>query len=270
MNKLLQRIITALVLLAIVLVIFFALPRAAAIGALGAFVVAASWEWARFGGQTGVGGRTAYASLTAGLLTATAIWVPQPVPLGVVMLIGLAWWVCAAILVARFPVVVSRNVAALAGFLVLLPAWVGLLALLRAPEGGPELVLYLLAIVWAADVGAYFAGRRFGRVKLAPAVSPGKTWEGAVGGLVAAALVAGLAAGWAGLAPAIMVPVGLSIALISILGDLTVSLFKRNAGLKDSGSLFPGHGGVLDRFDSVTAAVPLFVLQASWFRLLTL
>ncbi len=124
-------------------------------------------------------------------------------------------------------------------------------------------------MVWAADVGAYFAGRRFGRVKLAPAVSPGKTWEGVLGGLLAALLVAWCGSWLLGMSSGLMLPVALSLALISVLGDLTVSLFKRNAGLKDSGSLFPGHGGVLDRVDGVSSAVPLFALQMQWSGLVT-
>jgi phosphatidate cytidylyltransferase len=121
-------------------------------------------------------------------------------------------------------------------------------------------VLILLAIVWSADIGAYAFGRLLGKHKLAPTVSPGKTWEGVGGGLVSASAVGALAS------PMLDVP-ALELALLaavtaagSIVGDLTVSLFKRNAGLKDSGHLLPGHGGVLDRIDSLTAAVAVFVL----------
>lgn len=116
----------------------------------------------------------------------------------------------------------------------------------------------LLAIVWAADVGAYAFGRLFGRTKLAPAVSPGKTLEGMAGGLLLAALAAGVAAALLGLPVARVATLGVATALVSVLGDLTQSMFKRNVGLKDSGRLLPGHGGVLDRIDSLTAAIPLF------------
>ncbi|HEX2139515.1 MAG TPA: phosphatidate cytidylyltransferase, partial [Woeseiaceae bacterium] len=131
----------------------------------------------------------------------------------------------------------------------------------------------VLIIVWAADVGAYFAGKRWGRVKLAPNISPGKTWEGVIGGLFAVVVVLVLASRyWVDLEAlgtdiAAVVPFCLAVATLSIIGDLTVSMFKRNAGLKDSGRFFPGHGGVLDRIDSVAAAAPLFTLGIGWMGL---
>ncbi|MDX1496662.1 MAG: phosphatidate cytidylyltransferase, partial [Salinisphaeraceae bacterium] len=125
-------------------------------------------------------------------------------------------------------------------------------------------LLGLLVIIWAADTGAYFAGRAFGKNKLAPKVSPGKTWEGVAGGLACSALMAWLG-GWyvfqlAGLAAAGFVVLGLAVAGISVVGDLSESMFKRHAGVKDSGQIFPGHGGMLDRLDSLTAAAPCYLL----------
>jgi phosphatidate cytidylyltransferase len=125
---------------------------------------------------------------------------------------------------------------------------------------GRELLLFLLVLTAAADVGAFFGGRRFGRRKLAPAVSPGKTWEGLMSGMLAASLAA---AGGAQLLGHPLLPwlgLCLGVAMISVVGDLVESMFKRRTGLKDSGSLLPGHGGVLDRIDSLTAAAPAFVL----------
>ena len=127
-------------------------------------------------------------------------------------------------------------------------------------------MLFLLLLVWAADIGAFFAGRSFGRLKLAPQVSPAKTWEGVLGGLGAAALVAAAGAWWFDLPRVAFLSLCLAVALISVVGDLTESMFKRYAGLKDSGSVFPGHGGVLDRIDSVTAAAPLFLLGLRWME----
>jgi len=125
---------------------------------------------------------------------------------------------------------------------------------------GPEILFLLLLLVIGADIGAFFAGRSFGRRKLAPRVSPGKTWEGAIGGLAAVALIAWAGAAYLGLPIGAGVAFGCAVGIFSIVGDLTESMFKRAAGLKDSGALLPGHGGMLDRIDSVTAAAPLYAL----------
>ena len=125
---------------------------------------------------------------------------------------------------------------------------------------GAQWVLFALCLVWAADIGAYVAGRSFGRVKLAPQVSPGKTWEGVLGGLVLAAWLPCGAARWFAVPALEFVPLCLGVVAFSIVGDLTESLLKRFAGLKDSGTLFPGHGGVMDRIDSLTSAMPVLLL----------
>ena len=128
-------------------------------------------------------------------------------------------------------------------------------------------MLYLLTLVWVADIGAYFVGRGFGRVKLAPKISPGKTWEGVLGGLCAVLLLAAIGSTYLQIGISVLVPFCLAVAMLSVVGDLTVSRFKRSAGVKDSGKLFPGHGGLLDRIDSVTAAAPLFALALTWIGL---
>ncbi|WP_040857387.1 phosphatidate cytidylyltransferase [Thiorhodovibrio frisius] len=145
---------------------------------------------------------------------------------------------------------------------VITSCWIGLLALHLLPDGGRWMVLFFLSLVWLTDIGAYFAGRRFGRRKLAPTVSPGKTVEGVMGGLLAAGLwslmllpVAGDALSWLWLALLCMLTAG-----VSVVGDLLESWLKRRRNLKDAGSLLPGHGGVLDRVDSLLAAAPVFAL----------
>jgi phosphatidate cytidylyltransferase len=267
MNKLMQRIVTAVVLLAVLLIVFFVLPRPAAVGGLGLFILIAAWEWSGFLALNTLIRRGAYVCLMLAMMV-LSIWIfPDPVPLAPLLFVSLLWWLCAFILVVRYPLSIRRDLGAVCGVLVIIPAWVALVVLLGTGEDGPKYVLLVFSIVWAADIGAYFFGRRLGRTKLAPQVSPGKTWEGLIGGLFAATGV-GLLGSWLlGLPAAFLVPVALSVAAISVIGDLTVSMFKRNAGLKDSGNLFPGHGGVLDRVDSITAAVPLFALEASWIGL---
>jgi len=157
-----------------------------------------------------------------------------------------------------------------AGPFVLLPAWLALVRLhAQGPTlDGPQLLTFLLLLVVAADVGAYFAGRAFGKHKLAPRVSPGKTWEGVAGGLAGASLLALAGALWFELPLPRFVLLCVLVVMISVVGDLAESLFKRHAGVKDSGSILPGHGGILDRIDSLTAAGPCFVLGMDYLGLL--
>lgn len=270
MNKLLTRVVTALVLLVILLVVFFRLPPAAAVGLLALFTVAAAWEWGGFVGANTTLWRLFFAAIVAVIIALLGIAIPTRIPAMPILYVALLWWILATVLVLRFPVNLPQVWRLPCGLLVLVPAWVAMLTVLRSPSGGPELLLLALAVVWAADVGAYFVGRHFGRTRLAPRVSPGKTWEGVGGGLVATALVAVAGAWVLNLPIPRLVLVSVAAAAISIIGDLTVSIFKRAAGLKDSGSLFPGHGGVLDRIDSLTAAMPLFVVCAVWLGFLQL
>jgi phosphatidate cytidylyltransferase len=219
--------------------------------------LAGVWEWAAFA-KLPPPGRAAYTGLFV-VAMALAWWLDGQ-GFAVLLIAALAWWPFALVLVFRYPLTFSSGFVALAGIVVLLPSWALLVRLHREGALGAELAFTVLLIVWAADVGAYAFGRLLGRTKLAPAVSPGKTWEGVTGGLLTAGLAAGVAASWLGLPVSRLVLLGVATALISVLGDLTQSMFKRNVGLKDSGKLLPGHGGVLDRIDSLTAAVPAFVV----------
>jgi len=180
--------------------------------------------------------------------------------LSIILATALAWWLVALLWLVVSPARANARAAAIAGMLVLVPAWVALSKLHTATAQGPQLVLFLLLLVVAADVGAYFTGRRFGRRKLAPQVSPGKTWEGVAGGLIAAGAMAVPGIAWPGVSVGPCMVLCVAVVAASVVGDLTDSLFKRHAGLKHSGHLLPGHGGVLDRIDSVTAAAPLFVV----------
>ena len=187
------------------------------------------------------------------------------------LLAGLVWWLVALAWVVRFqqglPVDALNHplVRLLAGWLVLAPAWGAVAYLHGVAESGPWLVLYLVFMNSTADSAAYFVGKRFGSGQLAPNVSPGKSLEGVAGGLLAVASLAIVVALLADFVrPLGFVVLSLITALVSILGDLTESVVKRRAGLKDSGSIVPGHGGILDRIDSITAAAPIFVLGCLW------
>ena len=164
----------------------------------------------------------------------------------------------------------GRVFKSLLGILLLVSAWAALLRLHARPETGPKLVLFLMILIWVADSGAYFAGRKWGTSKLAPAVSPGKTWEGVYGALIACTLFAvasALLLHTTGARITAFVAVCIVTILFSIVGDLQESLLKRQVGIKDSGRLIPGHGGILDRIDSLIAAGPVFLLGLEWMKL---
>lgn len=256
-----QRIITALILLPFALGGFFLLEGGWFALFIGAVVSVGAWEWARLIGFTAQPQRLAYAALVA-ILLVLLFNIPQLAPW--TLLLGVCWWGVATLLVLGYPGS-SRHwaklpVRLLIGLLILLPAWQGLVLFKQWPQAN-GLILAVMVLVWGADIGAYFAGKTFGKRKLAPQVSPGKSWEGVFGGLLATLLIClglGLYQGWS-LGALLLALLGTVLVVsISVVGDLTESMFKRQAGIKDSSNLLPGHGGVLDRIDSLTAAIPVF------------
>lgn len=257
------RVITGLILGALLLAGLFALPASWSLWFWGLIFLIGAWEWAGFGGVTQFPARAGYTLCIAALLYAAWLWTEQRSHLLWLLGAAVAWWAMAFVWLSVAPPQHKSWWALLCGLVVLIPAFVALGRLQTAVDGfasGPVIVLWLAVMVCAADVGAYFAGRRFGRYKLAPRVSPGKTWEGAAGGLAAVALVAWGGAVHFGLPVLTWIFFGLGVAAVSVIGDLTESMFKRAAALKDSGTILPGHGGMLDRLDSVTAAAPLYAL----------
>lgn len=256
------RIITAIFALVALGIVLFVVPKPVAELTIAALVLTAGWEWSAFLAPSSRAIRAVYLAILAVLLAGSYLLLPLlAVP---VMQVAFIWWFIAFVWCMFFPTSIPMFVRWLVGALVLLPMFIALLQLYRI---GPEILLFALLIVWAADAGAYFAGKRFGRVKLAPSISPGKTWEGVFGGLFVVAVLALVTARLSDTSVVILLPFCLAVAALSIIGDLTVSMFKRTAGVKDSGTLFPGHGGVLDRVDSVAAAAPLFALGLGWLRL---
>ena len=254
------RILTAAVLIGLLLVVLLWLPPSATWIAMTAAVLAGAWEWSAFLRLPRLSGRVLYVVAIAACLPILWALTQDATARLVVLLVALLWWVVALLWVILAPRRVAAWSAGLAGILALVPAWMALVRLRVDVPRGAQWLLFALCLVWAADVGAYFAGRSFGRTKLAPQVSPGKTWEGVLGGLAFAALVALWGSWWFALPALQLVPVCLGVVAFSIVGDLTESLLKRFAGLKDSGTLFPGHGGVMDRIDSLTSAMPVLLL----------
>jgi phosphatidate cytidylyltransferase len=248
---------------ALLLVGLFLLPPLQSVLVFGAVFTLGAWEWAGFGLLNGAAARLAYAAIIALLLLVSWRWTAEPAHLIFFLAAACAWWVLALLWLMLAPTRHQRVLTLLCGFAVLAPAFVALARLQVSVNGfarGPFIVLWLVLMVCAADIGAYFAGRRFGRRKLAPSVSPGKTWEGALGGLLMVATVALGGALYFALPALAALALGCCVCAFSIIGDLTESMFKRSAALKDSSSLLPGHGGLLDRLDSVTAAAPLYAL----------
>lgn len=237
-------------------VLFFSTPLAAIV--LGALWVLGAWEWAGLA-RLEAGGRFLYAGACAISMLVLYLFADSRV-LYALLIVALASLLLAFVAVLTYPRKFGMGTVGAAGFVALVPSWLMLVRLHGELPLGHALAMTVLAIVWAADVGAYTFGRAFGRIKLAPAVSPGKTWEGVTGGLISAAAAAWVAAILIGLPPGALLALGVVTALASVVGDLAVSVFKRNVGLKDTGTLLPGHGGVMDRIDSLTAAIPVFVL----------
>ena len=257
-----KRITTSVVSLVLIGIVLFVLPLQYAEWIIGLLLVVGAWEWAGFLELSSAPARAAYTTIVAGCLALVYFVIPERTNL--ILQVACVWWFIAFFWNLRFPTAIVMPVRWICGLLVIVPLYAALILLIRL---GVEYLLFTMLIVWAADAGAYFAGKKFGRVKLAPAISPGKTWEGVIGGLLLVGLLAVAVGVSRDLSIGVFLPFCLAVAAISVVGDLTVSMFKRTAGVKDSGSLFPGHGGVLDRIDSVAAAAPLFALGLGWLGL---
>jgi len=256
------RALTAAVLLAGFGSALFFLPQSGWIAFCAVLLALAAWEW---GGLASLAplGRLVYSGALVLLFLAIPQLAGAYAPAWVYTAAGLFWVVLAPLWLSRSSRVGGAPLLLAVGVLVLVPAGA---ALVELRAGHPGLLLAVLGTVWISDSAAYFVGRRFGRRKLAPSISPGKTWEGVAGALIAVALYA---LAWAALGapdnrwlgvPQALAAILLALAVVGIIGDLFESLIKRQAGVKDSGNLLPGHGGVLDRIDAPVAMLPLAVL----------
>jgi len=254
------RIITALILAPAVIAAIYSLSTPWLAGLLWLVAAAGAWEWAALAGLSTAPARAGY--VVALTLLAVLLYLTPAVQLYWLQSL-VAFWLITLLVVLTYPGsgrwAVHSVTIGLAGALVL-PGSVLALATIHSQPNGANWLLFSLLICWTADIGAYFAGRAFGRYKLAPAVSPGKTWEGAIGGLVFAMFVCAGLLYCAGEFSVIWILVLPGLVGVSILGDLFESLLKRATGIKDSGRLLPGHGGVLDRVDSILAVAPCFAL----------
>jgi len=263
-----QRVLTALILVPLIVWAIFSLPDVSFTGVLLGIMCVAAWEWSRLAGLKQPGPRLFYVVILFLLMSATGFYYQQDAMLiNIIYLIVSALWLLALgwLLYYRSHTVEHSGfsvIKLIIGVAIIIGPFVALLVLRHREQYGPAWIMYLLLLIWVADSGAYFAGKAFGKHKLLYNVSPGKSWEGVLGGLLGCLLLA-LAAGWwwLGLPPLqylLFVILSLVVVIFSIAGDLFESLYKRQAGLKDSGHILPGHGGILDRIDSLTAAAPVF------------
>jgi phosphatidate cytidylyltransferase len=266
------RVVTALLLVSGFGLILFAMPPLAAVLTFAAIAALAAWEWGGLMRQ-GQPARLIYALVLVLLCWQLTVAAPELIP--VLLGIAVAFWILVVPLWLRFKWTLAGNDALgyALGALVILPTWAAMVALHAVSIW---LLLAVMALVWVADISAYFAGRAFGRHKLAPSISPGKTWEG-VAGAIAGVLIYGsivlslspLGAMLTARLPFGLLMLGLLLMLltaVSVMGDLFESLLKRQAGVKDSSRLLPGHGGVLDRLDALTSTLPLAALILHFVR----
>lgn len=269
LTSLQSRVLTASILAPIAILAVLTLPTPAFALVLGLMLMGAAWEWSALAGLTTPATRLGYTFLLGASLL--LLWrMPEAGVVPLLFFISLWWWLVAIWLFRMDRIEAATGPAPghiLAGFWVLGGPWLAMTQLHGASSRGPALVLFLLFLIWTADVAAYFSGRRWGKTKLAPVLSPGKTWAGVLGAGAGVALLGLVLSYWLEFSPSATLGaliLCLATAFISVVGDLFESYLKRRLGVKDSGQLLPGHGGLLDRIDSLTAAAPFFVLGLLW------
>jgi len=284
-----QRILTAVILAPAVVMAIFYLPLNYFAGFLLAVMAIGAWEWGPLMGFTSNTRRSIFVACTSLLivllwyyLTLNSLWLNADGLEGVllshplvnlILWLAVAWWILSAMLTLLYPRYSKfwsshRSIRGVFGWLTLIPTWLSFVMLRSSdfgfdPHHGAQLIMFLFLMVWSADVGAYFVGKAIGKRKLLPNVSPGKTLEGFIGGVLSACVlvsITGLIIGWNSQQFITVLLVTGLISTVSVLGDLNESMFKRQAGVKDSGSILPGHGGILDRIDSLTATAPIYAL----------
>lgn len=263
-----KRILTAIVLVPLLILAIWFLPKLWFAALIGAVIVWAGWEWSALVGWQDRTWRMVYSAVLVVTLIVAAY-----LPVHWVLVIALLAWLWAALAMLRYAV--GRNplglqypiLKALLGLLALAPCWLAV-NVIRDSMGGPVWLLFGLVLIWGVDTGAYIAGRLWGKHKLAPRVSPKKTWQGFAGGMMLTliiAIIVGFMRHASPLHVVLICVLALITAVFAVLGDLVESMLKRQVGIKDSGSGLPGHGGILDRIDSVAAALPVFALGSLVF-----
>lgn len=263
MSSLMQRLLTAVVLIPVVVWLVMYSPASVFISVLSVIVLIAGYEWGVLSGLKSK--LPQYALALTVLLFAHGLTFLNEIILYGLFYASLIFWLVIIVLIIAKPqflldIKVKHSLMLILGLLVIGLTFVSLYQIRLGFAQGPNLLMYLLLLIWIADSGAYFAGRAFGKHKLSPLISPGKSLEGVVGGLVACLLFSLLAINYLSIENnVIFIMMSVFIAVVSVFGDLFESIMKRRANVKDSGSILPGHGGILDRIDSLIAAAPVFI-----------
>jgi len=266
-----QRLITAGVLVSLLTWSILALPDTYLALLLSIFIIIAAWEWAGFFRPDVLSVRLGYSAVISALLAYVWFQINTNNML-IIISIAFVWWLLIFGYLIRTTMrsnidkgnnARGKIIKGFAGIIVLVPAWSAMVFIHQSEQLGPYYLIFLFVLISMADTGAYIAGKRWGTHKLAPVISPGKTWEGVFGMLlvvVIAAIIGGFLLGESAKELVFFVPLCVGVAVFSIAGDLLESVLKRSIGKKDSGSILPGHGGMLDRIDSLTASAPVFLL----------
>ena len=264
-----QRIITAVIFGSLMILTIFKLPNSFATIIFAGIALIGAWEWSALMGVKTNQKKLLYVVLIGVLMSFVWFFVFEPEQEKFILLIATLWWVGVVFLLilykpAWLQSIRLQKLLVYSAPIVLVPAW---LALKILHQQSPAMLMFLFALIWVADISAYFVGKRFGKKKLASELSPGKSLEGVYGALISTVLMAYIGVQIFSMDKKIWIYfIGLCvfITFISVVGDLYESLLKRKAGAKDSGTILPGHGGVLDRIDSLAAAAPGYVLGLSW------
>lgn len=262
-----QRIMTALVLLPLVILAILYLPDPAFALLWAAVLNLAAWEWSVLSKLTSLISRITWLFMINLVLMLLWFSIDDRSITDTVILLAAGFWLLVVVALlfditkrmTNLSPVAYCSISLLVGVFVIVPAWQALVLLHKSQ---PSSVLLVFCLVWAADTGAYFAGRRFGKRKLAPSISPGKSWEGVIGGLLFSLVLVyvwSLMNGVSQTEQLAFIIIAMIAVMVSVYGDLLESVFKRVSGIKDSGQILPGHGGIMDRLDSITAAGPVFV-----------
>lgn len=266
-----QRILTASILVPLVVICILYAPLIGVALLFGALLMQGAWEWSRLSGTSNYVVRAFYVAIL--VLGMIYLWPFTGDSLSMLLfgLVALSIWLLAFVWILCPEWGKNNNVffvalKLLAGLSILLVAWFALVSIHKTSDAGPMWALYAMALTWVADSGAYFAGKTFGKHKLAPKVSPGKTWEGVAGAVVLVLVYTWAMSHLLNVTDQqlwVLLLISFLLVPFSVVGDLFESLMKRQSGIKDSGTLLPGHGGVMDRVDALIVILPLFMLFAS-------